>query len=42
MGAASMPGINSQDLEEREKEVVEEMVRIVYSKRYSDLTHQYR
>lgn len=37
-----MPGINAQDLEDREKEIVEEMGRIVYSKRYSDMTHQYR
>lgn len=42
MAAASMPGINAVDLEEREKEIVEEMGRIVYSKRYSDMTHQYR
>lgn len=40
--ASGMPGINAQDLEEREKEIVEEMGRIVYSKRYSDVTFQYR
>lgn len=42
MAAASMPGINATDLEEREKDIVEEMGRIVYSKRYSDMNYQYR
>lgn len=42
MAAASMPGINATDLEEREKDIVEEMGRIIYSKRYSDMNYQYR
>lgn len=40
--ALLMPGINVAELEEREKEIVEDMGRIIYSKRYYDLTHQYR
>ena len=42
LAASFLPGINAQDLEDREKEIVEEMGKVVYSKRYSDLAHQYR
>jgi hypothetical protein len=42
LAASLMPGINATDLEEREKDIVEEMGRIVYSKRYSDMNYQYR
>jgi hypothetical protein len=42
VSAASMPGINAAEIDEREKDIVEEMGRIVYSKRYSDMNYQYR
>lgn len=42
MSASAMPGINATDLDEREKDIVEEMGRIVYSKRYSDMNFIYR
>jgi hypothetical protein len=42
LAAHSMPGINATESEIREKEIVEDMGRINYSKRYCDLTHQYR
>ena len=42
ISASAMPGINATDLDEREKDIVEEMGRIVYSKRYSDMNFIYR
>lgn len=42
VAAAAMPGINATEIEEREKDIVEDMGRIIYSKRYQDLTHEYR
>lgn len=37
-----MPGINAAELAQREKDIAEDMCRIHYSKRYQDLTHEYR
>ena len=42
ISASAMPGINATDLEEREKDIVEDMGKIVYSKRYSVMNFQYR
>lgn len=42
LAASAMPGFNALEMEEREKDIVEDMCRVVYSKRYYDLTHQYR
>ena len=42
VSAAAMPGINGVEFEDREKDVVEDIGGIIYSKRYSDLSHQYR
>ncbi len=40
--AARMPGLNALELEEREKDILENIERINYSKRYADLTHLFR
>lgn len=41
-GVVNMPGVNPEELAEREKSIVEAMGSVSYSKRYSDARFEYR